>query len=70
MPALCIRFQEEDWFFAWEEELENDLETATGSDASFPDGAAPFSSGVYPVVLLIVLGVIVGILLVSDWRFP
>ena len=29
MPALCIRFQEEDWFFAWEEELENDLETAT-----------------------------------------
>lgn len=70
MPALCIRFQEEDRFFAWEEELENDLETATGSDASFPDGAAPFSSGVYPVVLLIVLGVIVGILLVSDWRFP
>ena len=50
--------------------MENDLETATGSDASFPDGAAPFSSGVYPVVLLIVLGVIVGILLVSDWRFP
>lgn len=71
MPALSIRFQEEDLevFYAWEEELENDLEAATGSNASVPDGTGPSVSDAGIGMVLVALGVIAGILLVDNWRF-
>lgn len=72
MLLLTVRFQEDDLDYAWEEELDNDLAGATASNASRPEEAESveytgYTS--YAGMVMVALGLIVGILLVNNWRF-
>lgn len=58
--------------YLWEEELENDLETATGSNLSGEKGTMGAEGSMGPVwggMVMLSIGVIVGVLLVTNWRF-